>query len=146
MLLRDVEPGDVAAYVRMRCDPVMMAELGGPQPRDGVQDKVRRDAAEAAAGTSLIKVIIPDPAAPAVVAGSLAARSGPTTGSSTRERISADRQRLLEPVVSVMLVAERGHLAVPSRPVQADRLGERAVGLQPDHAGSGRRRVRLQPG
>jgi hypothetical protein len=28
MLLRDVEPGDVAAYVRMRCDPVMMAELG----------------------------------------------------------------------------------------------------------------------
>jgi hypothetical protein len=28
--LRDVELGDVDAYVRMRCDPVMMAELGGP--------------------------------------------------------------------------------------------------------------------
>ena len=64
MLLRDVEPDDVAAYVRMRCDPVMMAELGGPQPRDGIEDKVRRDAAEAAAGTSLIKMIIPDPAEP----------------------------------------------------------------------------------
>jgi hypothetical protein len=25
MRLRDVEPGDVGAYVRMRCDPVMMA-------------------------------------------------------------------------------------------------------------------------
>jgi hypothetical protein len=48
MLLRDVEPGDVAAYLRMRCDPVMMAELGDPQPRDGIEDKVRRDAAELA--------------------------------------------------------------------------------------------------
>jgi hypothetical protein len=28
--LRDVELGDVGSYVRMRCDPVMMAELGGP--------------------------------------------------------------------------------------------------------------------
>jgi RimJ/RimL family protein N-acetyltransferase len=71
MLLRDVGLGDVAAYVRMRCDPVMTAELGGPQPRDGIEDKVRRDAAEAAAGTSLIKMIIPDPAEPAVVAGSV---------------------------------------------------------------------------
>jgi RimJ/RimL family protein N-acetyltransferase len=71
MLLRDVGLGDVAAYVRMRCDPVMMAELGGPQPREGIEDKVRRDAAEAAAGTSLIKMIIPDPAEPAAVAGSV---------------------------------------------------------------------------
>jgi hypothetical protein len=53
LLLRDVGLDDVAAYVRMRCDPVMTAELGGPQPRDGIEDKVRRDAAEAAAGTSL---------------------------------------------------------------------------------------------
>ena len=72
MLLRDVGLEDVAAYVRMRCDPVMMAELGGPQPRDGIEDKVRRDAAEVAAGTSLIKMIIPEPAEPAVVAGSVA--------------------------------------------------------------------------
>ena len=34
MRLRDVELGDVAAYVRMRCDPVMMAELGGPTHAD----------------------------------------------------------------------------------------------------------------
>ena len=33
MLLRQVEPGDVEAYVRMRCDPEMMAELGAPVPR-----------------------------------------------------------------------------------------------------------------
>ena len=80
MLLRDVQPGDVAAYVRMRCDPVMMAELGGPQPRDGIEDKVRRDAAEAAAGTSLIKMIIPDPAEPAVVAGTVALWSHSDSG------------------------------------------------------------------
>jgi len=85
MLLRDVEPGDVAAYVRMRCDPVMMAELGGPLPQDGIEDKVRRDAAEAAAGTSLIKMIIPDPAEPAVVAGSVALWSHDDAGTELSE-------------------------------------------------------------
>jgi hypothetical protein len=44
MRLRDVELGDLGAYVRMRCDPVMMAELGGPLPREGVGEKVARDA------------------------------------------------------------------------------------------------------
>lgn len=67
--LRNVELGDVDAYVAMRCDPAMMAELGGPLPRDGIEDKVARDAAEAAAGTCLIKMIVPDGAAPGVVAG-----------------------------------------------------------------------------
>ena len=43
--LRDVELGDVSAYVRMRCDPVMMAELGGPLPREGIEEKVARDVA-----------------------------------------------------------------------------------------------------
>ena len=41
MMLRNVELGDVEAYVRMRCDPVMMAELGGPLPRDGIEAKRR---------------------------------------------------------------------------------------------------------
>lgn len=58
MLLRDVVVGDVDAYVRMRCDPVMMAELGGPLPREGMADKVRRDAEEAAAGIALSKMIV----------------------------------------------------------------------------------------
>ena len=72
MLLRDVQPGDVDAYVQLRCDPVMTAELGGPQPREGIEDKVARDVADAAAGTALIKMIVPDEAAPATVAGSVA--------------------------------------------------------------------------
>ncbi|MEU6350923.1 GNAT family N-acetyltransferase [Streptomyces sp. NPDC047072] len=58
MLLRDVVVGDVDAYVRMRCDPVMMGGLGGPLPREGMADKVRRDAEEAAAGTALSKMIV----------------------------------------------------------------------------------------
>ena len=72
MRLRDVELGDVGAYVRMRCDPVMMAELGGPLPREGIEDKVARDVQAAAAGTDWIKMIVPDEAAPDVVAGSVA--------------------------------------------------------------------------
>ena len=43
MHLRDVTLDDLDLYLRMRCDPVMMAELGGPLPRDGVPDKLRRD-------------------------------------------------------------------------------------------------------
>ncbi len=71
MRLRDVELGDAGAYVRMRCDPVMTAELGGPLPREGIEEKVARDVAAAAAGTDWIKMIVPDEAAPEVVAGSV---------------------------------------------------------------------------
>jgi RimJ/RimL family protein N-acetyltransferase len=69
--LRDVELGDVDAYVRMRCDPVMMAELGGPLPREGVEDKVARDVRAVAAGSDWIKMIVPDEVAPDVVAGNV---------------------------------------------------------------------------
>lgn len=68
--LRDVELGDVRVYVRMRCDPVMMAELGGPLPREGIEEKVARDVRAAAAGDSWIKMIVPE-AAPEAVAGSV---------------------------------------------------------------------------
>jgi len=70
--LRDVELGDVGAYVRMRCDPVMTAELGGPLPREGIGDKVARDVQAAAAGTEWIKMIVPGEAPAGVVAGSVA--------------------------------------------------------------------------
>ncbi|MGI8452200.1 MAG: GNAT family N-acetyltransferase [Streptosporangiaceae bacterium] len=70
MRLRDVRLDDVDAYVRMRCDPMMMAELGGPVPREGIEDKVRRDVAEAAADRAWIKMIIPGDDA-AKVAGSV---------------------------------------------------------------------------
>jgi RimJ/RimL family protein N-acetyltransferase len=84
VLLRDVQLGDVDAYVRMRCDPVMMAELGGPVPREGIEAKVRRDVQQATAGTEWIKMIVPDVAAPEVVAGTVTLWSHEEDG----ERIS----------------------------------------------------------
>ncbi|MFJ5833744.1 GNAT family N-acetyltransferase [Streptomyces sp. NPDC093089] len=71
MQLRNVELVDVDAYVRMRCDPIMMADLGGPLPREGMEDKVRRDVHKAAADIDWTKMIIPDPATPEVVAGTV---------------------------------------------------------------------------
>jgi RimJ/RimL family protein N-acetyltransferase len=72
MQLRDVEPGDVDAYVRMRCDPAMMAELGGPLPRDGIPAKVDTDVRKTRADEYWVSMIVPDAAAPAVVAGTVA--------------------------------------------------------------------------
>ena len=71
MWLRDVRPTDLGAYVRMRCDPVMMAELGGPRPRAEIEAKVQRDVASAASGADWILMILPDPADPDLVAGTV---------------------------------------------------------------------------
>ncbi|OKJ16112.1 GNAT family N-acetyltransferase [Kitasatospora sp. CB01950] len=71
MRLRDVGPGDVEAYLRMRCDPVMMAELGGPQPVEGIAEKVRLDAERTAADDWWVRMIVPDGAPPEAVAGTV---------------------------------------------------------------------------
>lgn len=71
MLLRDVEAGDVEAYLRMRCDPTMMADLGGPLPRASVVAQVERDVHAVAAGRAWIRMIVPEAATPAVVAGTV---------------------------------------------------------------------------
>ena len=80
MRLRDVEPGDVGAYIRMRCDPAMTAELGGPLPREGIEEKVARDVREARADIAWIKMIVPDEVALRAVAGSVVLWSHDTEG------------------------------------------------------------------
>ncbi|MEW2378305.1 GNAT family N-acetyltransferase [Micromonospora sp. NPDC047812] len=65
MLLRDVQPGDLDVYVRLRCDPAVMAELGGPQPRDRVTAQLRRDLETVRDGSAWIKMIVPDDGAEA---------------------------------------------------------------------------------
>jgi RimJ/RimL family protein N-acetyltransferase len=70
--LRNVEPGDVDLYIRMRCDPIMMAELAGPLPEDGMAAKVARDVADAEAGRAWILMIVLDETDPGLVAGSVA--------------------------------------------------------------------------
>jgi RimJ/RimL family protein N-acetyltransferase len=69
--LRDVERGDIDAYVRMRCDPRMMGELGGPLPRDGIEAKVESDIALVASGGAWICMIILGETPDARVAGSV---------------------------------------------------------------------------
>ena len=69
--LRDVRSDDVDVYVRMRCDPEMMAELGGPLPREGIEAKVRQDVEDTAAGRTWVLMILPDEDDPDRVAGSV---------------------------------------------------------------------------
>ncbi|WBP88134.1 GNAT family N-acetyltransferase [Kitasatospora cathayae] len=69
MHLRNVGPGDAEAYVRMRCDEAMMAELGGPLPREQVEARLRKDLALVAADSAWIKVILLDGAEPGEAAG-----------------------------------------------------------------------------
>lgn len=71
LALRNVESKDLGTYIAMRCDPVMMAELGGPLPRDGIEAKVERDVVEAALDTSWILMIVPNEEEPETVAGSV---------------------------------------------------------------------------
>ncbi|MFD4915818.1 GNAT family N-acetyltransferase [Streptomyces virginiae] len=85
MQLRDVQLGDVDAYVRMRCDPAMMIDLGGPLPREGMKDKVRRDVRSAESGAQWIKMIVLDEAAPAVAAGTVTLWSHPEDGEEISE-------------------------------------------------------------
>ncbi|MEV7929206.1 GNAT family N-acetyltransferase [Kitasatospora sp. NPDC088779] len=85
MRLRDVEAGDVGAYVRMRCDAVMMAQLGGPLSEERVRERLRKDVVEVAEDRSWIKVIVPDGAGPEVVAGSVTLWSHEEDGAAVAE-------------------------------------------------------------
>jgi RimJ/RimL family protein N-acetyltransferase len=71
MKLRDVGPGDLDAYVRMRCDPTMMAELGGPLPREGIAAKLETDIRKTRADEYWVSMIVPDETEPVTVAGSV---------------------------------------------------------------------------
>jgi RimJ/RimL family protein N-acetyltransferase len=115
VLLRNVEPGDVEAYVRMRCDPAMMAELGGPLSPDEMPAKVARDVASVADGSSWIKMIVLDGARPREVAGTVALWSHEEGG----ERISE---------IGWMVLPEFQGRGVAKRAVAAVIEGARADG------------------
>ena len=69
--LRPVEPDDLEVYVRMRCDPQMMGELGGPQDRSEMPAKVARDVEATAADRWWTLMILPDAADRSAVAGTV---------------------------------------------------------------------------
>ncbi|HEY5860165.1 MAG TPA: GNAT family N-acetyltransferase [Actinomycetota bacterium] len=56
MKLRDVGPDDLALWERLRCDPAMNTELGGPQPREEIPGKLAEDVAAVNTDTSWIVV------------------------------------------------------------------------------------------
>ncbi|MFI6760991.1 GNAT family N-acetyltransferase [Micromonospora sp. NPDC050417] len=117
MRLRNVEAGDVEAYVRMRCDPVMMAELGGPLPREGMEEKVTQDARSAAADLDWIRMIVPDDdVVPEAVAGSVTLWAHETDGE---------------------LISEIGWMVLPE--FQGRGLAKRAVRLLLEQARDDRR-------
>lgn len=122
LLLRDVEPGDLDAYVRMRCDPAMMTELGGPLRREAMPDKVRRDVARVLADRQWIKMIVPDESRPTVVAGTVTlwahaggADRGADGGAEAREGVAAHTAAR----------SEIGWMVLPE--FQRQGLGKRAV-------------------
>src|SRR3982751_3072577 len=63
MILRDVEPTDLDIYLRLRSDPVMMAELGGPQQPERVAEQLRRDVETVREDSAWIKTILSDDSA-----------------------------------------------------------------------------------
>jgi RimJ/RimL family protein N-acetyltransferase len=70
VLLRTVSTSDLDAYIRMRCDAAMMAHLGGPRPVEEMEDKLRRDVANATADREWTLMICPGDD-PSVVAGTV---------------------------------------------------------------------------
>jgi RimJ/RimL family protein N-acetyltransferase len=69
MRLRNVGKGDLEAYYRIYCDPVMMAQLGGAQPRDSVPDRLRRHVRAVENDDWWCGMIVPDEDDPRTVAG-----------------------------------------------------------------------------
>ena len=67
MELRNLELGDLPLYEAIHCDPAMMEHLGGPLPREGLAEKLKRDVASTEAGETWVLVIVPeeDPGSPA---------------------------------------------------------------------------------
>jgi RimJ/RimL family protein N-acetyltransferase len=68
--LRNITAEDLGLYEAIHTDPRMMEHLGGPLPRDGLAEKLRRDAEAAAADEYWVLVIEPDED-PGTAAGSV---------------------------------------------------------------------------
>jgi RimJ/RimL family protein N-acetyltransferase len=71
MQLRNLSLDDLALYEAIYCDPQMWKDLGGPRPREGLEEKLRRDVATTEAGETWVLVIVPDEE-PGTAAGTVA--------------------------------------------------------------------------
>jgi RimJ/RimL family protein N-acetyltransferase len=57
---RDISVDDLPMYERSLTDPDMMAELGGPRPKEGLAQKLRGIVDDVKKGTVWFSVIVPD--------------------------------------------------------------------------------------
>jgi RimJ/RimL family protein N-acetyltransferase len=60
MRFRDVRMNDLGLWERLRCDPAMNTELGGPQPTEEIPGKLAEDVAAVSTDTSWIVVMESD--------------------------------------------------------------------------------------
>ena len=60
MELRYIEMDDLPLYEAIHCDPEMMEHVGGPLPREGLAEQLKRDVASTEAGETWVFKIIPD--------------------------------------------------------------------------------------
>lgn len=60
MRLRNITTEDVSLYEAIHLDPAMMEHLGGPLPKEGLADKLVRDAAAVEADRYWVLVIVPE--------------------------------------------------------------------------------------
>ena len=60
MRLRDVTPDDYDLWVEMQCDPVMMSELGGPQPLEKMPGIFQNSLRSSQDGSAWIFVVMSD--------------------------------------------------------------------------------------
>jgi RimJ/RimL family protein N-acetyltransferase len=58
--LRNIAADDLWLYEAILCDPRMMEHLGGPLPRDGIAEKLKRDVAATESDEYWVLVIVPD--------------------------------------------------------------------------------------
>jgi RimJ/RimL family protein N-acetyltransferase len=61
MELRGLRLDDLDFYERIHTDPEMWAELGGPRPREGIAEKLKRDVRLMEEDVHWVFVIVPDP-------------------------------------------------------------------------------------
>lgn len=118
--LRDVRLDDVDVYVRMRCDPVMTAELGGPYSPNDVPAKVREDVAASEAGDAWILMVVPEGARD--VAGSVVVWTNDKAGDPYSEigwMILPEYQRQGLATAAVRAVLEREHQEARWGPIHA---------------------------
>jgi RimJ/RimL family protein N-acetyltransferase len=63
--LRDITVDDLGLYEAQMTDPAMMAELGGPRPREGLEEKLRGIVEDVQVGRTLYSVIVVGDSIPA---------------------------------------------------------------------------------